>query len=181
MAADITVFDPATVIDHATYEDAGQLSDGVRDVLVNGRVALRGGKVTGQRGGQVLLRTPHMPSRAMTKGPRVLELDGRIRPADGSRGAVGIAIDVGQAPWDARADGTFRLTDGATTLEASAFGMLQTAEKWASFTARVTATPSGEERSAIVLVELADPFVAGQPRTVTIIVDGQTLATGVLQ
>jgi hypothetical protein len=32
-----------------------------------------------------------------------------------------------------------------------------------------------------VIVEFADPFVAGQPRTVTIVVDGQRLATGVLQ
>src|SRR5439155_25245808 len=41
MAADVTVFDPATVMDHATYEDAGQLSEGIRLVLVNGRMALR--------------------------------------------------------------------------------------------------------------------------------------------
>ncbi len=50
MSADVTVFDPATVIDHATYEDAGQLSEGIRIVLVNGRVALKDGKVTGEQG-----------------------------------------------------------------------------------------------------------------------------------
>ena len=54
MAADVTVFDPATVIDRATYEDPGQLSEGIRLVLVNGRVALRDGKVTGEQGGRVL-------------------------------------------------------------------------------------------------------------------------------
>src|SRR2546425_11104629 len=66
MAADVTVFDPNTVIDHATYEDAGQLSEGIRHVLVNGRVALRDGRVTGEQGGRVLMRSPHMPSRPMT-------------------------------------------------------------------------------------------------------------------
>jgi len=182
MAADITVFDPATVIDHATYEDAGQLSEGIRAVLVNGGLALRGGKVTGERRGQVLSRTPHMPSRPMTSGARSVSLEGRIAPAaDGSRGEVRLSIDVRQQSRDPRASGTFRMTDGTTTLEAVAWGVLQTTDKWASFTARVSTRPAREERSAIVILESGDPFLAGQPRTVTIVVDGQRLATGVLQ
>ena len=56
MAADVTVFDPNTVIDHATYEDAGQLSEGIRHVLVNGRFALRDGKVTGEQAGRACSR-----------------------------------------------------------------------------------------------------------------------------
>jgi N-acyl-D-amino-acid deacylase len=182
MAADITVFDPATVIDHATYEDAGQLSEGIREVLVNGGIALRGGKVTGERRGRVLSRTPHMPSRPMASGPRNLSIAGRIPPAtDGSRGEMRLSIDVRQQPSDSRAKGTLRVTDGTATFEATEWGVLQTADKWASFTARVSTPSSREERSAIVIVEFADPFVAGQPRTVTIVVDGQRLATGVLQ
>ena len=182
MAADITVFDPATVIDHATYEDAGQLSEGIRAVLVNGGLALRGGKVTGERRGQVLSRTPHMPSRPMTSGARSVSLEGRIAPAaDGSRGEVRLSIDVRQQSRDPRASGTFRMTDGTTTLEAVAWGVLQTTDKWASFTTRVSTRPAREERSAIVILESGDPFLAGQPRTVTIVVDGQRLATGVLQ
>jgi N-acyl-D-amino-acid deacylase len=182
MAADITVFDPATVIDHATYEDAGQLSEGIREVLVNGGIALRGGKVTGERRGRVLSRTPHMPSRPMASGPRNLSIAGRIPPAtDGSRGEMKLSIDVRQQPSDSRAKGRLRVTDGTATFEATEWGVLQTAEKWASFTARVSTPSSREERSAVVIVEFADPFVAGQPRTVTIVVDGQRLATGVLQ
>jgi len=182
MAADITVFDPAAVIDHATYEDAGQLSEGIREVLVNGGIALRGGKVTGERRGRVLSRTPHMPSRPMASGPRNLSIAGRMPPAtDGSRGEMKLSIDVRQQPSDSRAKGRLRVTDGTATFEATEWGVLQTAEKWASFTARVSTPSSREERSAIVIVEFADPFVAGQPRTVTIVVDGQRLATGVLQ
>jgi hypothetical protein len=118
----------------------------------------------------------------MASGPRTLSIAGRMPPAtDGSRGEMRLSIDVRQQPSDSRAKGTLRVTDGTATFEATEWGVLQTADKWASFTARVSTPPSNEERSAIVIVEFADPFVAGQPRTVTIVVDGQRLATGVLQ
>lgn len=44
---DVIVFDPATVIDHATYTDPHHLSTGVRDVFVNGTAVLRDGTHTG--------------------------------------------------------------------------------------------------------------------------------------
>lgn len=56
MAADVTVFDPRTVIDHATFDKPTLKSDGVRAVLVNGVVALRDGAPTGQQGGRALAR-----------------------------------------------------------------------------------------------------------------------------
>jgi dihydroorotase/N-acyl-D-amino-acid deacylase len=55
--ADITIFDPAKIIDHATYTKPGQLSEGVACVLVNGQVAFESGKVTGVKAG-VPLRGP---------------------------------------------------------------------------------------------------------------------------
>lgn len=54
MAADLTVFDPTTVIDHATYQEPHQKPDGIRYVIVNGEVAAEAGELTGRRAGQVL-------------------------------------------------------------------------------------------------------------------------------
>jgi N-acyl-D-amino-acid deacylase len=55
-AADLVVLDPDTVIDHATFAEPHQLSTGVRDVVVNGVVALRDGVPTGERPGRRLRR-----------------------------------------------------------------------------------------------------------------------------
>lgn len=52
--ADIVVFDPATVADRATYDNPHQYSVGVRDVIVNGRPALRDGEHTGTFPGRAL-------------------------------------------------------------------------------------------------------------------------------
>jgi dihydroorotase/N-acyl-D-amino-acid deacylase len=49
--ADVTIFDPAKIIDHATYAQPGQVSEGVAYVVVNGQVAFEGGKVTGVKAG----------------------------------------------------------------------------------------------------------------------------------
>ena len=50
--ADVVVFDPAAIGDHANFEQPAQLATGVGQVLVNGRFALRDGKPTGAgRGG----------------------------------------------------------------------------------------------------------------------------------
>jgi N-acyl-D-amino-acid deacylase len=45
--ADVVVFDPKTIADHATYDKPAQLATGVEDVLVNGGFALKDGKATG--------------------------------------------------------------------------------------------------------------------------------------
>ena len=54
MFADIVIFDPATIIDRATYDKPHQLSAGVRDVLVNGVAVWRNGKHTGATPGRAL-------------------------------------------------------------------------------------------------------------------------------
>ncbi len=54
MAADITVFDAGRIIDRGTYTDPCRHPEGIIHVAVNGVLALKNGKVTGQRHGKVL-------------------------------------------------------------------------------------------------------------------------------
>ena len=54
MYADIVVFDPATIIDRATYERPHQLSEGVRYVFVNGTAVVADGRVTGAKPGMIV-------------------------------------------------------------------------------------------------------------------------------
>ncbi len=55
--ADVVIFDPATVTDHATFANSHQLSTGIRDVWVNGTRVLQAGSHTGATPGQVV--RPH--------------------------------------------------------------------------------------------------------------------------
>jgi len=52
--ADVVVFDPARIQDHATYEKPHQLATGVVHVFVNGVHVLRDGEHTGARPGRVV-------------------------------------------------------------------------------------------------------------------------------
>jgi N-acyl-D-amino-acid deacylase len=52
--ADVVVFHPDTIQDHATYTDPQQLATGVSYVLVNGGLALDDGKATGAHTGRVV-------------------------------------------------------------------------------------------------------------------------------
>jgi N-acyl-D-aspartate/D-glutamate deacylase len=52
--ADLTIFDPATVIDRATYEDASIPSAGIPFVIVGGQVVVDGGEVTAARPGRAV-------------------------------------------------------------------------------------------------------------------------------
>jgi N-acyl-D-amino-acid deacylase len=55
MKADITVFDPVTIRDRATFERPHAYAEGVSTVLVNGILVVDGGRLTGVRPGRVLL------------------------------------------------------------------------------------------------------------------------------
>ena len=54
--ADVTVFDPAVIQDHATFEKPHQLATGMSHVLVNGVPVLRDGEHTGATPGRAVLR-----------------------------------------------------------------------------------------------------------------------------
>jgi N-acyl-D-amino-acid deacylase len=62
MWADIVVFDPASVRDHATFQKPHQLSEGMRWVLVNGVPVIAEGKATGRLPGKVLRGPASRPS-----------------------------------------------------------------------------------------------------------------------
>jgi N-acyl-D-amino-acid deacylase len=54
MFADVVVFDPATIQDHATFEKPHQYATGVKHVFVNGVQVLKDGEHTGAKPGRAL-------------------------------------------------------------------------------------------------------------------------------
>jgi N-acyl-D-amino-acid deacylase len=54
LAADLVIFDPATIADRATFTDPFQYAVGVSTVIVNGKIVLDAGRHTGQRPGVVI-------------------------------------------------------------------------------------------------------------------------------
>lgn len=54
--ADVIVFDPATVMDVATFQAPRQFPDGIHQVLVGGVLSLTHGRLTGDRGGKIIRR-----------------------------------------------------------------------------------------------------------------------------
>ncbi len=60
-AADIAIFDYATVMDKATFAEPHLEATGMKYVLVNGQIVLEGGKYTGARPGRVLRGPGYRP------------------------------------------------------------------------------------------------------------------------
>jgi len=148
MVADITVFDPATIIDHATYEQPTLASEGMRHVLVNGRFALRDGKATGEKAGRVMNRAADLPSRPMrTQKMRSLSVK-----------TAGLTIELTQAA-NGKVRGDFRFTDTKNKQEFRLVehGWLQVHAKWASFTARMR-TAGAEEQTALIILDGGNPM-----------------------
>ena len=54
--ADVMLFDPRTIVDHATYDEPSRYAQGVDSVLVAGQVVLERGRVTGALPGRALAR-----------------------------------------------------------------------------------------------------------------------------
>ncbi|HTR19379.1 MAG TPA: D-aminoacylase [Gemmatimonadales bacterium] len=67
MAADITVFDPETVNDRATFQQPHQLSVGIEYVLVNGKIVISRGKLTDARPGVGLYGPGYVPLELRTR------------------------------------------------------------------------------------------------------------------
>jgi hypothetical protein len=153
MAADVVVFNPDTIADHATFEEPTLLSEGVRFVLVNGTLAVKDADPTPVRTGKALRRGEHMPTRPMTSGSRTI-----------ARRTSALALDVTQSANARRASGTFRYADAAQgiAIDMKEFGVLQTADRWASFTGVAALDKASPETSIAVIVDGEDVFIAPQ-------------------
>jgi N-acyl-D-aspartate/D-glutamate deacylase len=154
MAADVTVLDPATIIDKATHEKPAEISQGVRFVIVNGRVTLEDGARRLVRNGAALYRTLNMPSRPVSEGNRALT-------ANGTAAHRKIAIALTQNASARSARGTLTI-EGLGTIEA---GLLQTTTGWAA----VSGTTA--QHAVSVIVDLHDPRNRGAA-SVIVNVDG---------
>ncbi|HEX6627241.1 MAG TPA: D-aminoacylase [Gemmatimonadaceae bacterium] len=75
--ADIVIFDPKTIQDHATFDKPHQYSTGVRDVFVNGVQVLRNGEHTGALPGQVVRGRGWLGWKAKSLEPEVLSKTSR--------------------------------------------------------------------------------------------------------
>ena len=119
------------------------------------RMALRDGVPTGERAGQPLRRTNHMPTRPMNGR------ESRSVVAGFSARGVAAIVEVRQPENARRAEGTFRLTrlSGNIDLQMTEFGQLQTAAGWTSFTGVARLRPSEPERAVVVIVDGDDVFV----------------------
>ena len=162
MAADLTVFDPETVIDHATFENPTAPSTGIRHVLVNGRFALRDGSPTGETAGRALVRTGRLPSRAMSHDvARSVRAEGQLR-VGGTPAGISVSIEVEQAAGERAAGGRVRLTDTSSglSIDTGDMGVLQVTEGWASLSG--VATVEGVVRPLLVIFEEADPSAEGR-------------------
>jgi hypothetical protein len=70
--ADLAVFDPGTVADHASYADPHHYATGFRHVFVNGVPVVENDVHTGARPGQVLRRSTHGDTPALVAETRVI-------------------------------------------------------------------------------------------------------------
>ena len=152
MAADLAVFDAATVLDHATYERPMELPQGIRLVMVNGRVALRDGEPTGVAGGRTLRRTRAMISRQMS-----ISASRELRFEAADSGTM-VRLDLARRQLS--------VAGGGTQLDGIEFGLVQTARQWATVTGRLRASGTGEELGFALITDDADG-------SVTLHVDGR--------
>jgi N-acyl-D-amino-acid deacylase len=61
--ADITIFEPVKIIDHATFANPAQLAEGVDFTIVNGQIEFEKGKLTGVTAGHFLRGRGYQPEK----------------------------------------------------------------------------------------------------------------------
>lgn len=170
MLADLTVFDPAAIIDRATYEQPTLASAGVVHVLVNGEPVLMNAKSTGKKPGRVLARKANMPTRATTaEAEKRLSFHATALAPRRIRMDLELTQSAGQF-----ARGRLQLRDDAAGLkiETTDFGFVQSAAGWIGLTG-IMQTSSGEYRRVVVLLDRDDPLDANRRPTLSVYIPGE--------
>jgi hypothetical protein len=166
MLADIVVFDPATIIDHATFERPTAMPDGITHVVVNGVVAWRDGRPTGATAGRVLVRGRHEPSRPQAMDERV-RISGRARSDE-----IDLTIDLTFTPGEHQSRGTMQLTDRATgrSVSAADMGPVQVADRWVAVT---MTTRAAEATAGAATLVFESTETTGTPSTTMTMTDAE--------
>jgi N-acyl-D-aspartate/D-glutamate deacylase len=174
MHADITVFDPNTIRDRATFTEPAVLPEGVREVLVNGRSVWHAGMPTGATGGSLLVRTRHMPTRPMNSNQyQHVQIQSTLRSLGESEGAATaeLRLDLARGGPGKRTTGQLRISGpGAASLTFVDFGELQWSERWFAITGSARSAAKIEPVS--LTLDAADP--AMDPQFAVLIVDSPT-------
>lgn len=175
MAADLAIFDPASIIDKADYDKPTSLPVGMKYVLVNGVVALDPTGPTRMPAGAALWRAPDMPSRPESIGNRQATGTAVLTAVDGAEtGRLTLEYRLSQNASSRTAGGVLRLTGPGKRprLEAESFGLLQTAPGWASVTG-TAGDGEGKRRAFTLITDDGNPAAVSGTRTVSLYLDGQ--------
>lgn len=182
MIADLTLFDPRTIIDRSSIEEPTQRSVGIRHVIINGEVALKDGAPLGARAGKLLRRSPHMPSRPMNvNNARRVVAHGSARNELRNDERMSVELDVSRdSGTQQRPRGHLRLVDaaGRTVIDMKDPAVLQTSQGWASVTG-VGQWNSSTLQPINVIVEAADSSMNGAA-TITVSASDRAIYIAVL-
>ncbi len=161
MIADLTIFDPKTIIDKATFVEPAQFAVGVSNVVINGRPAILAGKLTEVQSGRRLFRAGDMPTYRMGTTARSLAVLSFSVTLDGIRYTGSIALK--QAPDDRLAKGTLTLVSPTGKLSLAGAGPLFTAPGWTGFTGWLS-----NGQPITVTVDSANPTARAKGRQLTV-------------
>jgi N-acyl-D-amino-acid deacylase len=170
MIADLTVFDPKTIIDKATFVEPAQFAVGISNLLVNGRPAILDGKLTEAQSGRQLFRADDMPTYRMGTTARSLTVRSFSITLDGVpyKGA----IVLNQAPSDRLAKGTLTLASPTARLSLAGAGPLFAAPGWTGFTGWLS-----NGQPITVTVDSANPAATAKGRRLTVRIGERTGVT----
>ena len=176
MVADITIFDPDSIIDNATFDDPKQYADGVEHVFVNGQLALTNGELTGVQAGEAVRVEPNMPSRPLNRYEDIQISENRTMEAveNNEESESAIEFELEQGANDVKATGTLKIVDENNSIDlvSEDFGRIQTFDGWQSFTG--SGILNDEKLTTFrVTIDENDPTVDDERPVVTIDIVGE--------